>query len=62
MEEGLRNKKDLEEKGQYLIATSMPFVSAVFGDVHEVTANRYFIKWKYTFDNVLLMLKAGGGF
>lgn len=44
MEEGLRNKKDLEEKGQYLIATSMPFVSAVFGDVHEVTANRYFIK------------------
>lgn len=44
MEEGLRNKKDSEERGQYLIATSMSFASAIFGDIHEVTANRYSIK------------------
>lgn len=44
MGEGLRNKKELVEKGQYLIVTLVPFASAVFGDIHEETANRYSIK------------------
>lgn len=36
----------------------MPLPPVLFGDTHEVTADGYsIVKWKYAFDDVLLMLK-----